>query len=46
MSAKGKTKAAVLENVIENGKNVKKIFKKIVKNLLTFSFYYAIIKHI
>ena len=30
MSAKGKTKAAVLENVIENGKNVKKIFKKII----------------
>ena len=46
MSAKSKANALVSENVIENGKNVKKIFKKIVKNLLTFSFYYAIIKHI
>ncbi len=46
MSVKCKAKGAVLENVIENGKNIKKIFKKIVKNLLTFSFCYAIIKHI
>lgn len=46
MSCKSKAKAAALENVIKNGKNVKKIFKKIVKNLLTFSFYYVIIKHI
>lgn len=28
MSGNGKAKAAVLENVIENGKNVKKILRK------------------
>lgn len=45
MGCKSKAKVAALENVIENGKNIKN-FKKIVKNLLTFSFYYGIIKHI
>lgn len=28
MSTKGKAKATVLENVIENGKNVKKFLRK------------------